>query len=142
MIEIADLPELMHTADEAMQNLQAAREQWLTLQAKLFALPPDPVDIAACEAQAKVIKQAKADYDYHAGYVLASLRSAHLTHHFDKRASDLMREFRPIDVREPLRNCWVINLCLTTADGQLNAKSTHLAIRDPSTSFARDSDYA
>jgi hypothetical protein len=76
LIEIADLPELMHTADAAMQNLQAAREQWLTLQAKLFALPPDPVDIAACEAQAEVIKHAKADYDYHAGYVLASLRIA------------------------------------------------------------------
>jgi hypothetical protein len=76
LIEIADLPGLMHTADEAMQNLQAAREQWLTLQAKLFAVPPDPVDVAACEAQAEVVKQAKADYDFHAGYVLASLRSA------------------------------------------------------------------
>jgi hypothetical protein len=33
--EITDQPALMHTADAAMR-LEAAREQWLTLQTKLF----------------------------------------------------------------------------------------------------------
>jgi len=47
LIEVADLPELLKIANEAMQNLQAAREAVAeAADLKLFAAPPDPINVA------------------------------------------------------------------------------------------------
>ncbi|EMO9521163.1 hypothetical protein ACR3H8_20190 [Pseudomonas aeruginosa] len=76
MIDATDLKEQLAASDRAHKALSQARERWLDLQVKLFAIPPAPADVTACNEQQRVVDEAKAHYEYCLGYVAASLRFA------------------------------------------------------------------
>ena len=62
-----------------------------------------------------------------------------IKHGSHARSYERMREFRVHDVRERLEIARVISLCLATAAGQLNARSTLLIKRDLATRSAQTS---
>ncbi|MCS8413329.1 hypothetical protein N0754_18670 [Pseudomonas aeruginosa] len=76
MIDATDLKEQLAASDRAYEALSQARQRWLDLQVKLFAIPPAPADVIACNEQQPVVDEAKAHYEYCLGYVPASLRFA------------------------------------------------------------------
>lgn len=76
MIDASTLESLVQAAEEAHRDLLQASDDWLGMQAKLFAAPADPADDIAADNQGEAVKQARAKHACAMGLVVSALSQA------------------------------------------------------------------